>query len=446
MSEQLNRVRFTSATTGTGSSVAFGAVFSAAYLSPTEAGAVDGHRYTYVIQQANNIEIQQNQVWTASGTTIARGTPTFSKISGTAGTTQITLDGTEVVAFGASAADLMFGQTQAAAIASGTTTDIWNISGNSAHVTGTTTITGFGTAPTAGLIRWIIFDGALTLTHNGSTLVLPGAANITTAANDRALVYSDTTTKAVVIAYVKAGIIFPASGTLARISGESFSAIAALALRDTSAAFDVTVAATSTSATLTAGCILTLDMGNVAHTVKFGTTANTITFPNTSSDTVAMLAVANTFSGVNTFSNTTASTTPTTGGALFGGGVGIVGQVSANNLSLSGSANALAGLLDFSHTSAIGDASALTSSYAITISGDYLLFVVSEYAVGGQSALYIGSNTVPFLVYSTGVAWVAPTATPASGCSSVYRSGGVFKIFNNQSTAARYKVASFRIA
>jgi len=67
-----------------------------------------------------------------------------------------------------------------------------------------------------------------------------------------------------------------------------------LLLRDTSAAYNVTLTATS-STTLTAGRILTLDMGNVAHTLKLGTTANTITFPNVASDTVAMLASANIF-------------------------------------------------------------------------------------------------------------------------------------------------------
>lgn len=69
-------------------------------------------------------------------------------------------------------------------------------------------------------------------------------------------------------------------------TGGTHTGITSLGIRDTSAAFDVTLAATSTSATLSAGRTLTLDMGNVAHTVKFGTTANTITFPNLASYTV----------------------------------------------------------------------------------------------------------------------------------------------------------------
>lgn len=68
-------------------------------------------------------------------------------------------------------------------IASATTTDIGAMTGNYGDVTGTTTITGLGTV-TAGNIRIVQFDGALTLTHNGTTLIIPGAANITTAAGD----------------------------------------------------------------------------------------------------------------------------------------------------------------------------------------------------------------------------------------------------------------------
>jgi hypothetical protein len=79
------------------------------------------------------------------------------------------------------------------------------------------------------------------------------------------------------------------------ITGGTIAGLTGLAIRDTSATFDVTIAATATSATLTAGRTLTLDVGNVAHTLKLGTTAGTITFPNTAADTVAMLAVAQTF-------------------------------------------------------------------------------------------------------------------------------------------------------
>jgi hypothetical protein len=69
-------------------------------------------------------------------------------------------------------------------LASATTTDLGTVTAN-VRITGTTTITGFGTA-TSGITRKLRFAAALTLTHNATSLILPGAANITTAAGDTA--------------------------------------------------------------------------------------------------------------------------------------------------------------------------------------------------------------------------------------------------------------------
>ncbi len=68
-------------------------------------------------------------------------------------------------------------------IASATTTDIGAALGNKVNVTGTTTITGFGTIG-AGAIRIVTFTGVLVLTHNATSLRLPTSANITTQAGD----------------------------------------------------------------------------------------------------------------------------------------------------------------------------------------------------------------------------------------------------------------------
>lgn len=93
---------------------------------------------------------------------------------------------------------------KASAVASAATTNIWGTAGDFVHVTGTTTITSLGTAPYAGAERTVVFDGALTLTHNGTTLVLPGSANITTAANDRMTVRADTTDNMIITHYTRA--------------------------------------------------------------------------------------------------------------------------------------------------------------------------------------------------------------------------------------------------
>jgi len=76
--------------------------------------------------------------------------------------------------------------TQGADIASAATTDIGASSGWEVNVTGTTTITSLGTK-TAGVMRHVTFAGALTLTHNATSLILPGSANIITAAGDTAV-------------------------------------------------------------------------------------------------------------------------------------------------------------------------------------------------------------------------------------------------------------------
>lgn len=68
-------------------------------------------------------------------------------------------------------------------IASASTTDLGSKDAGSLTVSGTTTITSFGTV-SAGIRKLLTFSGALTLTHNGTSLILPGAANITTVAGD----------------------------------------------------------------------------------------------------------------------------------------------------------------------------------------------------------------------------------------------------------------------
>lgn len=74
-------------------------------------------------------------------------------------------------------------------IASATTTDIGAVDGLMHSITGTTTITGLGTVA-AGVWKVLVFAGALTLTHNATSLILPGGVSITTAAGDVAIVQS----------------------------------------------------------------------------------------------------------------------------------------------------------------------------------------------------------------------------------------------------------------
>lgn len=74
-------------------------------------------------------------------------------------------------------------------IASAPTTDLGSKDATFIDVTGTTAITGLGTV-SAGIYKVVTFSDALTLTHNSTSLILPGAANIVTAAGDTAIFLS----------------------------------------------------------------------------------------------------------------------------------------------------------------------------------------------------------------------------------------------------------------
>lgn len=93
---------------------------------------------------------------------------------------------------------------KASDIASAATTDIGASAGRFVHITGTTTITSFGTKA-AGVVREVVFDGALTLTHNSTSLILRGA-NIVTAAGDAAIFLSEGAGNWRCISYQRASI------------------------------------------------------------------------------------------------------------------------------------------------------------------------------------------------------------------------------------------------
>jgi hypothetical protein len=73
--------------------------------------------------------------------------------------------------------------SKGADISSAGTTDLGAVAGLMHDITGTTTITGLGTV-SSGIWKIIKFEGTLTLTHNATSLILPGGANITTADGD----------------------------------------------------------------------------------------------------------------------------------------------------------------------------------------------------------------------------------------------------------------------
>ncbi len=71
-------------------------------------------------------------------------------------------------------------------VASAATVDLGAINSRNALITGTVGITSFGNTGGAGRVYRVRFAGSLTLTHNATSLILPSAANIATAAGDTA--------------------------------------------------------------------------------------------------------------------------------------------------------------------------------------------------------------------------------------------------------------------
>lgn len=102
----------------------------------------------------------------------------------TAGTAPvITYDEYGRVTAGSSTLTTALNEASIATIASAATVNIGAAASNTVYVTGAVTITSLGTIA-AGAHRRIRFGGALVLTYNATSLILPTSANITTAAND----------------------------------------------------------------------------------------------------------------------------------------------------------------------------------------------------------------------------------------------------------------------
>lgn len=109
----------------------------------------------------------------AKGRVTAGGQITPSQITSALGYTPVNRAG-----------DTMTGALNFASIvglAAAATVNIGAAASNLISITGTATITGFDSAP--GAMRTLVFQGALTLTNN-TGIILPGGANITTAAGD----------------------------------------------------------------------------------------------------------------------------------------------------------------------------------------------------------------------------------------------------------------------
>ena len=155
------------------------------------------------IVKGTEIDTEFNNIATAVATKADSYNPTFTGTvtlptttitlgDGTTATTQSAGNNTTLIATTAfvqtavtSGGTLTGAQNYAppVTIASASTVNIGAAASNIINVTGTTTITSFGSIA-AGAVRIVNFQGALILTYNATSLILPGGTSIATAAND----------------------------------------------------------------------------------------------------------------------------------------------------------------------------------------------------------------------------------------------------------------------
>ena len=152
-----------------------------------------GEQYTSgifmtAVSAANGANFMFGQVTSYSGSTLVMNVTQFGG-SGTFADWNLSLTGPQGVqgptgpTFTGGSLTSAINEVQGADIASASTINLTTATGNLVDVTGTTTITAITLAQ--GARRVVRFTGALTLT-NGASLVLLGAANITTATGDTA--------------------------------------------------------------------------------------------------------------------------------------------------------------------------------------------------------------------------------------------------------------------
>ena len=151
--------------------------------------------------------------------------------------------------------------------------------GNSFDIAGTTTITSIDTIQ-IGTVVFLQFDGSLTFTHHSTNLVLPGAANIQTAAGDIAIMYEYATGDWRCINYQRA-----AAGVIPVMLAAAMDSVTDTAACSVANYFSTLTTTTSSIPTLANGVEgqikkiqMIVDAGNAVLTPATLTGGTTITF------------------------------------------------------------------------------------------------------------------------------------------------------------------------
>lgn len=196
MSDMVDLVRVLTASTGT-STVTLGAAYSQLFMTPAEAGAVDGRTYTYLIVDSNNWELGKG-VYTASGTLLSRVTVLASRISGTLGTTKVSLSGTAQVRFVMAAEDISALRGTRAVTGTSDTISNTDLGRAITYSNASAIAASLAQAGTSGLFLdgWtteVKNTGAGTLTITPATSTINGASTLVLAQNLGAFIWSDGT-------------------------------------------------------------------------------------------------------------------------------------------------------------------------------------------------------------------------------------------------------------
>lgn len=171
---------------------------------------------------ANIIFSGRGGVWIIHNDTAGDYTLT-AKVSGQTG---ITIpQGTKRIIW-CNGTDIVSGYTEEgvvseATVASASTCDILGAGTEFIAISGTTTITSFGTG--ADSKRFVRATGAFKITHNATSLICPGGYDITTVAGDTFIVISDSSSNCRIYAYSRNSFVPPRLpiGTIADFAGSS---------------------------------------------------------------------------------------------------------------------------------------------------------------------------------------------------------------------------------
>lgn len=92
--------------------------------------------------------------------------------------------------------------SEGASVASNTTANIWNSSGNTVFITGTAAIVSLGEAPVEGAWRRTIFGASNTIAHSTTSIFLDSTGTLLTQAGDVADWYADSTSLIRLVQYL----------------------------------------------------------------------------------------------------------------------------------------------------------------------------------------------------------------------------------------------------